>query len=134
MKGTTQVGISSGNGQFIRGYQSNATFAPAGAIAEFIELVKLGITVANAFSFKYENSDLRFVSLQADQLNSKYTISLTDPSDNVYFSNTYEALVFDEAWLLVPQNHKVTITPVSNISRLRIIAQTVAILERIPLS
>ena len=114
----------------IRGYTNKSgTYAPAAAVPEFVDFIKSGITTA--FAIQYPDSDLQIVSLQADQSNSSYTVAVSDLQGFTYFQNTYTAMVFDPAWLLVPSGHKLTITPVSNISKLRIITQPVAILEQI---
>ncbi len=112
----------------IRGYTNKSgTYAPAAAVPEFVDFIKLNITVA--FTIQYPE-DLQVISLQADQANSSYTVAVTD-QNLTYFQNTYTAMVFDPAWLLVPAGHKLTITPISNISKLRIITQPIAILEQI---
>jgi hypothetical protein len=117
-----------GGNQALRGYTHKGTYAPANAVAEFIDFVKTGIS--GAFSFQYPD-DIRIVSLQADQNTSNYTVAIADFNGNTYFANTYQALVFDPAYLIVPANHKVTITPIANMTRLRLIAQHAAVLEQI---
>jgi hypothetical protein len=117
-----------GGNQALRGYTHKGTFVSANAVSEFIDFVKLGITAP--FTFQYPE-DIRIVSLQADQLTSNYTVAIADLNGNTYFSNTYQALVFDPAYLIVPASHKVTVTPIANMTRLRLIAQHAAILEQI---
>ncbi|MEE3716278.1 hypothetical protein V2H45_05920 [Tumidithrix elongata RA019] len=119
-----------GGNQAIRGYKRNGTFAPANAVSEFVDFVKLAIS--GAFSFQYD-SDLRIVSLQADQNTSNYTIAIADFNENVYFSNTYQALVYDPAYLIVPAGHKVIVTPIANLTRLRLVSQIIAVQDIISL-
>jgi hypothetical protein len=123
-----ETAILNGGNQALRGYIYKGSYTSANAVSEFIDFVKLSIS--GAFTFQYPH-DLRIVSLQADQLTSNYTITIADLNGNIYFSNTYQALVFDPAYLIVPANHKVTITPNSNITRLRLIAQLSAVLEQV---
>lgn len=114
----------------IRGYTNKSgTYAPAAAVPEFVDFIKSNITVP--FVIQYPESDLQVVSLQADQANSSYTVAVTDLQNLTYFQNTYTVMVFDPAWLLVPAGHKLTITPISNISKLRIITQPIAILDQV---
>lgn len=124
---TTTATLLGGN-QALRGYTHKGTYAPANAVAEFIDFVKTGIS--GAFSFQYPD-DIRIVSLQADQNTSNYTVAIADLNGVTYFSNTYQTLVFDPAFLIVPANHKVTITPIANLTRLRLLAQHCAILEQV---
>lgn len=123
-----ETAILNGGNQALRGYTYKGSYASANAIPEFIDFVKLGIS--GAFIFQYPH-DLRIVSLQADQATSNYTVAIADLSGNTYFSNTYQALVSDLDYLIVPANHKVTVTPNSNITRLRLIAQHITVLEQI---
>ncbi len=116
--------------QAIRGYKSNGTFVGAAPVAEYIDFVKLSIS--GGFTIQYP-TDLRIVSLQADQLTSNYTVAIADLNGNTYFSNTYQALVFDPAYLLLPANHKLTVIPFANLTRLRLICQPISIIEQIPL-
>jgi len=121
-----------GGNQALRGYTHKGTYAPANAVAEFIDFVKTGISggISGAFSFQYPE-DIRIISLQADQNTSNYTVAIADLNGVIYFSNTYQTLVFDPAFLIVPANHKVTITPIANLTRLRLLAQHCAILEQV---
>lgn len=124
---TTTATLLGGN-QALRGYTHKGTFVSAGAVSEYIDFVKLAITAP--FTFQYPE-DIRIVSLQADQNTSNYTVAIADLNGVTYFSNTYQTLVFDPAFLIVPANHKITITPIANLTRLRLLAQHCAILEQV---
>ncbi|MBW4619315.1 MAG: hypothetical protein KME17_08145 [Cyanosarcina radialis HA8281-LM2] len=98
-------------------------------IEEYVVFRKLNISDTTPFSFIYSPSDLRIVSIQADQDTSNYKIELFNPNGTRVFVNQYQLLVFDPAYLIVPKGYKCQITPIANLTNLSLIATQCSILS-----